>query len=112
MSSLGILEDDLAEVFTKSSGKGGQNTNKVSTAVVLKHLPTGEHVKCGIYRTQGLNRYKARVILCDRIEKKSSSNSDIGHSIAKIRKRKSDKRKKQRKKLDESWSKQNMDMDY
>jgi len=67
MESLGVQEKDLKESFTKSSGKGGQNVNKVATSVVLKHLPTGIQVKCSVYRTQGLNRYKARAILCEKI---------------------------------------------
>lgn len=70
MEKLHIKESDLEETFTRSSGKGGQNVNKVSTAVHLKHKSSGIEVKCSIHRTQGLNRYKARSILCDKIEEK------------------------------------------
>jgi protein subunit release factor B len=65
MTELGIVDGDLKELFTRSSGKGGQNVNKVSTAVHLTHLPSGLFVKCSVYRTQGLNRYKARALLCE-----------------------------------------------
>ena len=68
MAKLQIKESDLEESFTRSGGKGGQNVNKVSTAVHLKHKPSGIEVKCSIHRTQGLNRYKARAILCDKLE--------------------------------------------
>ena len=72
MAKLQIKESDLEESFTRSGGKGGQNVNKVSTAVHLKHKPSGIEVKCSIHRTQGLNRYKARAILCDKLEEKNS----------------------------------------
>ncbi len=69
MDELGIREEDLEESFVRSGGKGGQHVNKVSTAVVLVHLPTGTSVKCQQERTQALNRYRARQILCDKIER-------------------------------------------
>jgi protein subunit release factor B len=68
MSSLGIYEGDIEESFVRSSGRGGQNVNKVSTCVVLKHLPTGVIVKCQRERSQAINRFLARRILTDKIE--------------------------------------------
>ncbi|EMJ96149.1 peptide chain release factor family protein [Leptospira alstonii] len=68
MEVLKVKEEELEESFTRSGGRGGQNVNKVSTAVHLKHKPTGIEVKCSLYRTQGLNRYKARAILCEKIQ--------------------------------------------
>merc|ERR1711974_302046 len=41
-----LVEDELEERYTKGSGPGGQNVNKMSNAVFLKHLPTGLWVKC------------------------------------------------------------------
>lgn len=63
-----IKESDLEEKFVRSPGKGGQNVNKVSSAVYLKHLPTGTEVKCHRERTQGLNRFLARRLLAEKIE--------------------------------------------
>jgi peptide chain release factor len=69
MRALGIAERDLHEHFVRSSGRGGQNVNKVSTCVVLKHLPTGIEVKCQRERSQALNRFLARRILVEKIER-------------------------------------------
>ena len=68
MKRLRIYENDLTEKFVHSSGKGGQNINKTSTCVYIRHIPTGFEVKCGRERSQAVNRFLARRILCDRIE--------------------------------------------
>jgi len=68
MTKLGIREEDLIERFIRSRGHGGQNVNKVSTCVYLKHVPTGIEVKCQQERSQALNRFFARRILIDKIE--------------------------------------------
>ena len=68
MSSLGIKESDITELFVLSSKKGGQHVNKTSSCVYLKHIPTGIEVKCQQERSQALNRFFARRILVDKIE--------------------------------------------
>lgn len=70
MAKLGIREADLVESFIRSGGKGGQNVNKVSTAVRLAHKASGLDIKCSTHRTQGLNRYAARVMLCEKLEQR------------------------------------------
>ena len=68
MRRLGVREDDILESFVKSGGPGGQNVNKTSTCVWLKHIPSGIEVKCQRERSQALNRYIARNILLGKIE--------------------------------------------
>ena len=68
MAALGIRESDLDESFVRSSGPGGQHTNKTSTCVQLVHRPTGIAVKCQEDRSQAVNRYRARRMLADRVE--------------------------------------------
>jgi protein subunit release factor B len=63
-----LLDADLIENFLKGSGPGGQKINKTSSAVQLKHIPTGIVVKYQDTRSREINRKMARRILQDRIE--------------------------------------------
>lgn len=58
-----IKEEELDWQFYRSGGKGGQNVNKVSTAVRLTHKPTGITVTCQTERSQGQNRENALKLL-------------------------------------------------
>jgi protein subunit release factor B len=55
-----LNEAELEEVFSRSAGPGGQNVNKVSTRVTLRHLPTGISVTVQDSRSQAINRQLAR----------------------------------------------------
>lgn len=116
MEELGISEKDLEEKFIRSSGPGGQHVNKVSTAVYLKHVPTGIEVKCQQERSQALNRFLARRLLVEKIESRVlEKKSAEEQRIAKIRRQKrkrskrakekmlADKKKQSQKKQDRSF---------
>ena len=62
-SEIVIKDEDLDWDFYRSGGHGGQNVNKVSTAVRLKHIPTGIVVTAQSQRYQGQNREYALKIL-------------------------------------------------
>jgi len=68
MRQLGICEADLEEMFARSSGPGGQNVNKVSTAVTLRHKPSGISLTVQDSRSQATNRKLARERLLEAIE--------------------------------------------
>lgn len=99
MAENGIFEADLEEKFVRASGPGGQKVNKTSSAVYLKHMPTGIEVKAQESRSQSMNRFLARRILTERIERiRLGKASAEEQRIEKIRrqKRKRSKRSKAR----------------
>ncbi len=65
---LEIRPADLEESFSRSSGPGGQHVNKVSTAVTLRHRPSGISVTVQDSRSQTRNRALALERLLDAIE--------------------------------------------
>ena len=69
MERLGVTESDFRETFIRSSGPGGQKVNKASSCVQLVYIPSGLSVKCQQSRSQAMNRFLARRLLLDRIER-------------------------------------------
>jgi peptide chain release factor len=100
MAKLHIREEDLVEKFIRSQGHGGQNVNKTSTCVYLKHVPTGVEVKCQQERSQALNRFLARRLLAEKIEKiLLGKQSAEQQRIEKLRRQKRKRSKRAKEKM-------------
>ena len=87
-----VFKKDVQEEFVRSSGPGGQNVNKVSTCVSLIHSPTGIRVKCQKERTQKANRYRAWVMLVEKIEKEKKEQDALKKFVFEKKKRQTRKK--------------------
>ncbi len=100
LDKLNIKEKDVIEKFIRSSGPGGQNVNKTSSCVYLKHIPSGIEVKCGKERSQALNRFLAWRLLAEKIEEQMLKiKSERQKKVEKIRRQKRKRSKRAKEKI-------------
>ncbi len=100
MERLGVKEEDLEENFIRGSGSGGQKINKTSSCVTLLHRPTGVQVRCSRERSQSLNRYIARVLLLEKIERDVlHQETEAMRAVAKARRQKARRSRKSKAKM-------------
>ena len=82
MRRLGVSGTELKETFARSSGPGGQHVNKVSTAVTLKHAPSGITVTLQDSRSQARNRQLALERLLDALEGRRAAARQLKRAAA------------------------------
>ena len=76
-SAIEIKPADLLIEFSRAGGKGGQNVNKVETAVRIVHKPSGLEVRCTAERSQSRNKEKAMTILLAKLELQKAESDAI-----------------------------------
>ena len=95
--------NEVEEVFCRSSGPGGQHVNKVSTAVTLRHLPTGLSVRVTTSRSQARNRAEAIRLLAAKLESAATAARQLRLAeLSKNRRRKAKRSRTTKRRLVES----------
>ena len=88
LGALLIRREEVVEKFVRSAGPGGQKVNKTSSAVYLRHLPTGIEIKMQQDRSQAVNRFLAWRLLADKVEARRTGKDPQAAEADRIRKQK------------------------
>lgn len=100
MHEIGLKEEDLIEKFILGSGRGGQNLQKTSSCVYLKHIPSGIEVKCQKDRSREVNRWLARRAICEKFQNEILlEKTKKIQEFEKIRRQKKTRSRKQKRKM-------------
>jgi peptide chain release factor len=105
LNALGIHREDVVEQFIRASGPGGQKVNKTSSAVYLRHLPSGIEIKMQQDRSQAVNRFLAWRLLADKVEARQTGKDPQAAEADRLRKQKQRRRRKTRGREREAKSK-------
>ena len=97
MTRLGIREADIEERFFLGGGRGGQKVNKTASCVWLRHGPSGTEARCGAERSQALNRFQARRLLCERLEAEREGRRSAREQAAEKERRRKRRRSRRQK---------------
>lgn len=92
MRRLHVEASDLEESFARSSGPGGQHVNKVSSAVTLRHRPSGVSVTAQDSRSQARNRVLALERLLDTLERQRDEKRAAQKAAASAQRRRNSPR--------------------
>ena len=96
LGALHIRREEVVEKFVRSAGPGGQKVNKTSSAVYLRHLPTGIEIKMQQDRSQTVNRFLAWRLLAERVEARQTGKDPQAAEVDRLRKQKQRRRRKTR----------------
>jgi protein subunit release factor B len=97
MLAAGVREEDLEERFVMGSGSGGQKVNKTSSAVSLRHAPSGLFVKVQSSRSREMNRWMARRTIAERLlAQRAGVRTARQQEAEKLRRQKRRKSRRQR----------------
>merc|ERR1712189_172344 len=95
--SFTLNEDEIEEKFIRGPGPGGQNINKTSSCVELKHIKTGIIVKCQETRSQDQNRKIARSRVLEKLKQMfAPSLSEVNKKKEKQKKLKNETERKRK----------------
>ncbi|KAK4104963.1 hypothetical protein N658DRAFT_393592, partial [Parathielavia hyrcaniae] len=87
-------ESEIEEYFLKGSGPGGQKINKTSSAVQLKHIPTGLVIKSQATRSRMQNRKIARNLLALKLDELANGPDSRAAIVSDVKKKRADSRAK------------------